>query len=373
MLEGELQLNQGTVHEAIFELQEKWQDKVVQRREVGADKIGRFPFADKWDLSDDNGHARRLNDVMPQLAKEGNKLFQLLFYTGDEGLRSIGEAVKLALRSHEQIICMHADHLIAPWWMLYLPATDDVELDDEGGQWSWEGFWGFSHLIEHTFTRTPGWDPCLRIQGQSLVAGVNVDRNLDEEFIDSPCVRPVIEMFQSATQAIVRETKSGLARDIKSPFFTDQILYFGCHGTGITHATGPGQSYLKLTDQDPIRATDFIAWLNQTPLRSNPLVFINACQGGQMSSLFYTAFGRELLTRGANCLLGPHVDIPPLFAREYAREFFDKMLHKDVRAGDIVREIVRDSAVKRKNPLSLVVALYRGLDTHVCAGPGEER
>ncbi|WP_328544027.1 hypothetical protein [Streptomyces europaeiscabiei] len=368
MLDGEIHLDRAAVHEAVFSLVEVWQDKVIKLRELRSGQGGWFPFSDRWDLSDDAGHRARLDKVMPQLAREGHKLFRLLFHTGDQGLIEIAAALASCLREEEQVVTITSDDLFAPWWMLYLPETDDIDLDEEGAQWNWQGFWGYNHLIEHTFARIPKPSTCLSIHDGPAIAGVNVDLNLDEEYYETPCVGPVISMFEDVCDRHLRTTKQRLARDMKAPGFNDQIIYFGCHGVGITHAFAPGQSQLKLTDQDPIRTTDFTSWLNQNPLRHNPLVFVNACQGGQMSSLFYQAFGRELLARGASCLFGPHVDVPAVFSREYAKAFFEKMLRKGAQAGDVVREITRESADDRGNPLGLAFAMYRGMDMHFCGG-----
>ena len=89
-----------------------------------------------------------------------------------------------------------------------------------------------------------------------------------------------------------------------------------------------------------------------------------------MSSMFYDAFGLELLKGGANCVLGPQVDLPSPFAAEYAIALFSRFLNGE-RLGDVVQDIARQCLLDRHNPLGLIVSMYRGLDTRLVAGPND--
>ena len=375
--EGELKIDRFSLHEAIVEVQHAWQDHVILRLEAQPTGEQLSPFTSKWDLSADTHAENRLREVVRPLAEAGYKLFQLLFFVGDERLRKIGKELKNILHDSGQVISIQSNSVFAPWWMLYTPPPGHENFDtNEDIPVPWEGFWGYSHLVEHNFKYSLGWTPCIAVDDAGVTVGVNVDRNLDEEFPETPCIAPVISMFQSTAAAtIVRETKRRLAQDIKSPDYGDHIMYFGCHGIGVSSAVEPTQAHVQLTDREAIRNTDFMAWLSQTPLRTTPIVFINACQGGQMSSLFYTAFGNELISRGANCLIGPQIDIPPVFAVEYAKAFFTELSLPQVmdpgtygliRAGDVFRRMANTGVTQRKNPLGLAMSLYRGIDSHFC-------
>ncbi len=72
-----------------------------------------------------------------------------------------------------------------------------------------------------------------------------------------------------------------------------------------------------------------------------------------------------MLRAGANCLIGPQSDLPPLFAYEYAHRFFKAFCPRGVRIGDIARNLARDLADRCQNPLGIAISLYRGLDTHI--------
>lgn len=374
--QGTLTLNRDMLDTAIVEVQQAWQEHVIQHRESKRGGEQWFPFSSDWDLSADPHADARLQEVARPLAAAGYRLFQILFRLGDEDAKDIGSVLEKILSDPGQMISIQSDSLFAPWWLLYTPppGLENFE-EDVSSPVLWEGFWGYSHLVEHNFKYSRKWKSCIRIGDTGITAGVNVDRNLDEEFPEAPSVTPVIEMFELlADETITRETKRELGSAIKSSDYGDTIIYFGCHGTGVSAANGPAQAYVRLTDRQAIGSTDFVTWLAQSPLRTNPVIFINACQAGQMS-LFYTSIGSVLMEHGANCLLGPQIDIPPSFAAAYASAFFRAAIQPGiappgnqapVRVGDVFQQLARTWVTQNKNPLGLAMSLYRGLDSHFC-------
>jgi hypothetical protein len=89
-----------------------------------------------------------------------------------------------------------------------------------------------------------------------------------------------------------------------------------------------------------------------------------------MSSLFYTAFGPSLLGGGANCLLGPQVDVPVRFGAEYARRLLAAFLEPETRLGDVVQRLAKGFIDDHDNPLGLIFSLYRGMDTRLVGRDG---
>lgn len=47
------------------------------------------------------------------------------------------------------------------------------------GEWSLDGFWGYRHLVEHSFSRTPGFDSRISIPANQVIVGLNVDKGVD--------------------------------------------------------------------------------------------------------------------------------------------------------------------------------------------------
>jgi hypothetical protein len=352
---GRLNLSADVVHAAVANLRDTWQRLLVERKEQTADGVG-FPFVDQWDL---RGEAAGLLDAVgPKLAQAGWQLFTVLFSRGDEGLSEIGECLEAALASGEQIISIHSGDLFVPWPMLYTPVGGD-------GTWSMSGFWGYRHLIEHCFPRAAGFDIRIHAAGKRPIVGLNVDPRVDDQFPPTPCVAPIVEFFQSRGDPLVRTTRDEFQAALTHPEFTDQVLYFACHGfVGGPTGGSTVEPWLYLADDEPIRYTDLIAWLPADALPTSPVVFINACQGGQMHSRFYPSFGAAFIAGGANCLVGPQIDLPRAFSREYTRRFFSALLD-GARIGDIGRDLAREFADVHHNPLGLIYSIYRGLDTHI--------
>ncbi len=376
--QGTLTLKRDILETAIIEIQQAWQEHVVQRSESkpGSNQEQWHPFNSDWNLSADPYADARLQEVARPLAAAGYRLFQLLFRLGDEDAKDIGGELEKILSDPGQVITIQSDSLFAPWWLLYTPPQGFESFEEDVSlPVPWEGFWGYSHLVEHNFKYSRKWKPCIRIGNTGITAGVNVDRCLDETFPEAPSVTPVIEMFEAlADSTITRETKLALGSAIKSSDYCDNIVYFGCHGIGVSAASGPAQAQVRLTDRQAIRSTDFVTWLAQSPLHTNPVIFINACEAGQIS-LFYTSIGSVLMENGANCLLGPQIEIPPSFAAAYASAFFRAAIQPEValpgnpapvRVGDVFQRLARTWVTQYKNPLGLAMSLYRGLDSHFC-------
>ena len=192
---------------------------------------------------------------------------------------------------------------------------------------------------------------------------MNVDERVDVDYPPTPCVSPLIDFFSARADTTVRTRKAELAAALQSKDFSDHIVYFGCHGQVSDHDQ---RAYLVLGDGEKIYSTEVVAWLSEG-LPTRPVVFVGACQGGQLASAFYPAFGYHLLHRGARCLIGPQIDLPRAFAREYATRLFDAFLVPGTKLGDIVRGLAREFLDAHRNPLGLIFSLHRGIDVHLAA------
>jgi hypothetical protein len=362
--QGHIAVNVATVSSGINDLRTVWQQHVVEHSER-RDGRNCFPFVDDWDLSA-SADRHQFDDIGLRLARAGYTLFSLLFLNGDPGLKEIADCLTQALRNGEHVVTMESDDLFVPWGMLYTPPNEADALWGPNATWSMQGFWGYRHLIEHNFSRTPGFDSRILIPTNRVIVGLNVDERVDDEYPPTPCVVPVIDFFTNRTHTVVRRTKDELAFALQDPKFADHITYFGCHAqiSGIDGGH-PAQAYLKLGDDEEIYSTELLGWLSRGPLPTRPVVFVSACQGGQLSSLFYPAFGHHLLHYGARCLIGPQIDLPRAFAREYTTQLFSAFLQPGTKLGDIVRTLARTFADNHHNPLGLIFSLYRGIDVHL--------
>jgi hypothetical protein len=241
-------------------------------------------------------------------------------------------------------------------------------MQDEA-DWSPRGFWGYSHLIEHEFVRnTTCTDHRISLKDMPLQVSLNLDLSLDERN-DALVTQPVRDFFENRTEAYshtVRSTSRELREALMSQDFRDQVVYFCCHcGTQQGQYGGPARSVLQLTDAERITPGHLCGWLRDRNLSSNPFVFINACGGGLLSSRFYCSFGHELIRKAANCVIGPEVRIPAVFAGTYAVELFTRFLEPRRHLGRAMQQVTRHLMDNHHTPLGLVYGLYRGLDTRL--------
>lgn len=353
--QGRVLLDTSTLQASIADLRARWHARLIDHVEPGV-RPTRRPFVDDWDLA-----GRDVDETMLSLARAGYDLFTLLLRNGDTGLKEICDLLLVAMRSGEQIITVESDDLFVPWTLLYIPLDDHDSVWEDDYIWDPQGFWGYRHLIEQNFSRSPGFDSRIAVSGSSVTVGMNVDERVDVDYPPTPCVSPLIDFFSSKTETIVRTRKAELAAALQSTNFADQIVYFGCHGQVGDHDQ---RSYFVLGDGEKIYGTEVVAWLSKG-LPTRPVVFVGACQGGQLASAFYPTFGYHLLHRGARCLIGPQIDLPRAFAREYATRLFEAFLVPNTKLGDIIRNLARQFLDEHHNPLGLIFSLHRGIDVHL--------
>jgi hypothetical protein len=363
------------VANAVAVLRDTWQRHLVEHRHTDAAGRTVYPFVENVDLSAaaDCLHSERIG---LRLARAGHTLFTTLFGAdpgpdpapgtdlGDPGMAEIAGHLRTALRTAEHAVTVESDDLFAPWGLLYLPPGSDRDLYGPAPSWSYSGFVGHRHIVEHGFSRTQGFDSRISVADERVTVGLNVDERVDREYPHTPYVERVIRFFRGRANVVVRTSRDELADALLARSFAEQITCFGCHAE--VGGTGPGPGpYVVLGDDEEIYGADILAWLSGQPLPSRPLVFVGACQGGQLASVFYPSFGHHLLQHGARCLLGPQVDLPRGFAGAYTERLFEAFLEPGAKLGDVVRALARSFADEQGNPLGLIFSLYRGMDVHL--------
>jgi hypothetical protein len=327
------------------------------------------PFQDEWNH---DGHPERLEAVAPALAVAGDKLFNAIFESGgDEGLKEIGKTLRDLLSTQSCNVAITSSDVFLPWGMLYTHPVPDERLKPDGSNFRKEGFWGYQHLVHQT--------PAKVVAGATGRLDPSVPGLLSVNFDDRLASDPELPFIAGhitsiselvAAPRIRRTKKAELASDFTiNRARLERILYFYCHGlsTG-DDAAKPLDPRLILTDGD-IKATDFEYWSDgDKPLPTSPLIFINACQGGQMQTLFYQSFAVTLLKQGATGLIGAQIDVPAVFAAEYGERVFNaffKKGKKPVLMGPLLGKVNRAMWDDHKNPVGLVYSLYRGVNCFI--------
>lgn len=375
-----------------------WYKEVVLRgvpgRHGGAPTraTGGPPFATQWDLSQTLKKGE-LEQIGARLACAGRNLFRYIFFgKGRAKLAPIGECLQQRSREQPMVVTITSDHHFVPWPLIYTHPGPDKDLDRNGKNFDWMGFWGYRHIIEHD-TLGPDDNNATHIsslrkpqiktgRNRKVAVGFSADDGIDLEFDPLTAVADQRQFFDSLAGAkpTDRSTLAEVERAFRMRCFPDQITYFFCHheGTGPSERYNRGQSRLYLhrarmeQERDVlIEAVDIENWLDHQSFRKPPFVFINGCEGGHMTTVNYQTLARILLDHGALGLLGPQINLPVVFAAEYSRRFFSAFLHpapssppKKVRVGELVRDLAQQF-LAHHNPLGLVYSLYRGLDCYV--------
>ena len=105
----------------------------------------------------------------------------------------------------------------------------------------------------------------------------------------------------------------------------------------------------------------------QHSLPGNPLVFINACESGELRPEFYDGFIPYFMAKGARGVVGTECKTPAIFASEWALRFFPRFLDGEP-LGDLFLELRREFHTKHGNPLGLLYNVYCDADTRIQPG-----
>jgi hypothetical protein len=288
-------------------------------------------------------------------------------------LRRIASCLRRASQDGSLTITVTSNDFFVPWGMLYVhPDPNEKLRPEDGSNWRPDGFWGFRHVIEHNTLDIDLENDLRPDAGGRIPVSINLDERIDST-LKVQCIAPQVAFFEGHARLALtrRRLKAELQAALTSDNFADRILYFCCHGIGAGSSEMPNlrSARIELTDGEEISAEEMRYWLKDRPFRSQPLVFVNACQGGQMSTLFYQTLAAEFLKRQACGLIGAQIDVPAVLAGEYALRFFKEFLAGSsanrVRVGPLMRKLAQEFFTKHHNPLGLVYSLYRGADCSV--------
>jgi hypothetical protein len=353
--------------------------------EVAVDlKIGNaFPLQERWDFSKDAGLCAQL---LPKLAVAGSILFRQIFFPHDtadrnkfQRLREIGNILQKESDAKSLWIRVTSGDFYAPWNLIY-----SKDLAPDGSDATPEGFWGYRHVIE----QAPG-DGALEPDPQfdhPLQIGLQMDENIDTK-LNVPCNAPVLALLDSyADGAIHKETRNSSAvfkKALGAACLLDDILYFCCHAVaeGDNTTFRIGESQFSLTDGVAIIPAEMDLCLKENVFQRGPIVFLNACQGAQLNSVFYQGFANTFLSRDASAVIGPQTEIPAVFAGEFARRFLDAFFAggRDQdgnlvrQVGKILWDLRREFLDLYNNPLGLLYSLYRGADVFLPTALAKKR
>jgi hypothetical protein len=337
------------------------------------DKDGSRPF-----LTGIQIESRARDAALKAIALAGYTLFQKLFFhpAADQQCQALGDWLIMEINQAQEDFTLQilARDFPVPWAMLYLaPAWTDDDID-------FERFIGMKLVVEQIPLRNDKFGRDTRIPADP--GGLSVSLNLNTD-IDTQMKADIVAAQESYwNQAITacpairlhRRTQAAeLVDALNNADTDDQILYFFCHAESIgLKGGGPGSSSLTLSGNGSL---DLASLTVRAPakqkLRGAPLVFINACESGKLSPLFYNGFVPYFMSKGARGVIGTECKVPGRFAEAWARNFFDDFLAGKP-LGETVRLLRRNFYLSHGNPLGLLYGLHCSADTQIDPLPARQ-
>ncbi len=181
--------------------------------------------------------------------------------------------------------------------------------------------------------------------------------------------REFFESVRSQVALTMRTSSSELFADLNDPDLAAQIVYLYC-GVSRGGASSPdfGMNDALLIDDTNV---DNGISLNNPEVRAGlsfqfkaaPLVLLNSVYG-HVSPALYGQLVPYLIQKGARGMVGTEVEAPPLFAAEFARRFFRRLLAGQP-LGELMLELRREFVAQHNNVLGLLYAQYASGDIAV--------
>ncbi|GAB4188415.1 MAG: hypothetical protein OHK0022_00290 [Roseiflexaceae bacterium] len=301
-----------------------------------------------------------------KLAYHGFLLYQKLFYgSGSGDGERLGDLLRTYSREQPLWIEIVPERFVFPWQLLYDCDEFDpkkIELDN---------FWGFKHVIQYTPEFSAGrlvnLDPAIRVPDNLdlvFVANAAIDQELASKGLDKPVVQPQMDyLLNQLPQVRVRQllNTQDLVSLMNNADDPAQLIYLYCHAVSRLPGEpgGVGASRLRLTDKAiTLDELSVFAPTSKPPLKSAPLVFLNACESAELSPYLYDGLVPYLINKGARGVLGTEVETPAYFAAEFARIFLERFTKGGVTLGELLLTMRREYAEQRRNVMGLLYALY---------------
>lgn len=303
----------------------------------------------------------RTDHLLEALAFEGFRLYQAIFAgpAASAALRAVGKWLRDTLRAKTTTLQVVSSGFPVPWALMYL--TDRFDAAPLG----WDNFIGMRHVVEQIPMTDIGAVPPAPTIASTPDLGVRV---LYHEGIDATMPsHPIAAQrayWSSRRVALTEGTKADdLMRIALASSATDKVLYLYCHA--VASPTDPDDSHLILSgDQSVTLAELSVHAPIEDALPAHPLVFINACESGDLSPNFYDGFVPYFLAKGARGVIGTECKTPGLFASEWSKAFFDE-LFAGRSLGEVVLELRRRFLAEHNNPLGLLYGIHCDVDTNI--------
>ncbi len=330
--------------------------RIEKVRAVLLKTVKQRPVALEMDISTEDGDA-----FLRDLAFAGFRLFQAIFAGPDASadLRRVGAWLCETLSDEITTLQVVSSGFPVPWALMYPVKRFDA------APLSWDGFIGMRHVVEQIpmaqLDRTP--PPPTIASTPELSVRVLYNDGIDAQMPSRPVAAQ--RAYWAARGVALTEGTSAddLVTQALAPSAADKVLYLYCHAEAST--ADPDDATLILTGSQSVTLGELSAFAPiEDMMASRPLVFIHACESGQLTPNFYDGFVPYFLAKGARGVIGTECKTPGLFASEWAKAFFDE-LFAGMPLGELVLTLRRRFLAEHNNPLGLLYGVHCDTDTVV--------
>lgn len=302
-------------------------------------------------LPKDDDTSAVAQECMKNAMTAGSKLNEIL--RGEDVFREMLDAIEAL--SEGARIAFHVENAVFPWELIYPRYYDNGPIENENPKL----FWGARFHIESLLiVAEEGEEKVPRGNRQPgklrLSMGLNKSIDEDDPWKSKPPPGPAARqrLFfdgRYKDRGICLDTRADIDASLLKQADPASILYFYCHGNStqlvFEKHTAPVNSHSVAV------APPFPYW---------PIVFINACDAGNISPLSFISFRTKFREKKAAGIIAPSFTIPTMFAA-YFGEAVLKGYDERRPIGEIIFEL-RRKLLDQNNPLGLWYSIQCPLD-----------
>jgi hypothetical protein len=359
-----------TILDNLRNIRDDFLSQIVMRKD--AENQSFWPYLEPDTTIDEAEHQASLKI----LARAGRRLYRNVFEDGEGGAdaQEMGELIREVSRENELCIQVVADRFNFPWALFY----DREEIDPPVE----EGFWGFKHIVQYMpeFRRggVVSFSQKLRGENGRLPMAFVFDAGIDAQF-RTDVVQKQRAFIGGLGTVAAREVQSkgelfALLGGTEAP----PLIYFYSHAESMLPGeqgkagvrAGVDASYVTITDGGKVTLEELKdeAPIGRPKLASAPFVFLNACQGAELSPEQYAGLLPYFIARGARGALGTEVNTPVHFGAEFATKFIEAFASGEKPVGEVLLDLRKWYLKERRNVMGLVYALHSSGDLIVERG-----
>jgi len=254
--------------------------------------------------------------------------------------------------SDQIIFEINSEDFSMPWELLYPEPL--------GKDPSYEKFWGMKHIISRVINKEGRRFISPRIRIESLpVLGLLAYSNLpgvaqhEIPFFEQLKMAGKIKLFKMPPLDPEPEKRDGELDKFKK-FWNRKfhIAHFACHACG--REEPHFDSFIQLSNG--IRITLLELKEAEIIIKEHPLVILNACETGRLSSMNTRDFAGDFIRYGARGVVATEHAVPDVLASEFTKELYSHLL-EGKKLGESILETRRE-LLRRGNPLGLLYSIY---------------